>query len=398
MAEIWGAVIGAAVAIGTTAYSYASRPDMPKSPDLAGASREQIDAEARALPDRLRLEAAAQQGGSTNYTTTAHTEKQTKQFVSVPRPGSPPGRLGRSGMGAVRYADVVPYVASEWAEGGKYAGLGTPKIITRKVNVNIPGGSRTADFTGFGQADVQGAIAKKNAESQLALQKKYGSKFIAESLKQEALANPEGKAARDREYELIQQQEANKPDRPVAALLDQQVGDQLAAGKNLDHMSESVLRDAVASSQAARGNAVDTTDFAAPLTTGFEGEARRSAANQKALSWLTSGATPEDVQYRREQQNLSNLGAFVNGQTPQSQFQTLSGAQQGPAPFFPGQPNSTMNPNSGAAANSGAMSTWGTNLNYNMSQANPWMAGLSTILAGLNTSKSAGALSGGAKG
>ncbi len=44
--------------------NYALRPEQPDSPDLAGASRGQIEAEAETLAQRRALEAAAQQGGT----------------------------------------------------------------------------------------------------------------------------------------------------------------------------------------------------------------------------------------------------------------------------------------------------------------------------------------------
>jgi hypothetical protein len=152
-----------------------------------------------------------------------------------------------------------------------------------------------------------------------------------------------------------------------------------------------VLREAVRQARGSRGEGpADGTRFDQPLTEGFAGEARLTDAQRKALGWLTSGATPEDVQYRREQQNISNLGAFVNKETPEGQFQTLSGAQGGPAPFVPGKPLAGQSPNAGPAANSAALSGWGTEMAAQGNQANPWMAGLSTLLTGLGTAGKAG--------
>jgi hypothetical protein len=385
MAASWIVAIAAVAAVGLSTYEYASAPGAPKPPNAAAATRAGIEAEAATLADRRRLEAAAQQGGATTYETAAHKEKVDQQFVHVPT-----GEKNRAGF---PISKLVPYVASEWDQGGKYyqAGQSPPDIITKKVTVKFPKGTKTADFTGYGEADVQGKVARQQADNMLALEKKFGPQYIEEALKEQQLADPEGTAARSKLYDLIKQQEDAKPDRPVAELLDKQVAEQLAAGKNLDGVSEEVLKEAVRQAQASRGQAPDgSTRFDQPLTEGFAGEDRLSDAQRKALGWLTSGATPEDVGYRREQQNISNLGAFVNNQTPESQFQTLSGAQQGPAPFVPGKPLPGQAPGVGPAANSAAISGWGTDLAAQQSQANPWIAGLSALLHGASAAGNAG--------
>jgi len=383
----WISIGIAAVSIGVSAYEYSSQPGAPKPPDVAGASRAGVEADAETLADRRRLEAAAQQGTSTTYTVAAHDEKQQVGYVSLP--AAPGQQRGRAGGAAVSRS--VPYVAADWQAGGKYfkEGQPTPKITYRTQTVHVPAGPKTADFTGYGTADVQGAVARKSAQNIYDLQKKYGPGFIDEALKEEALADPEGTAARKREYELIKEQEDQKPDRPVANLLEAQVGEQLKAGKGLDSMSDSVLREAVGKAQAARGGTPSGADFSQPLTTGFEGEGRLTAAEQKALGWLTSGATPEDVDYRREQQTLADLSSFANNKTPQSQFAALSGAQTGPAPYSAGRPLATQNPGAGAAGQQGALSSYGTQLTQAENTANGWMAGISAMLKGASAANTA---------
>lgn len=420
MAEIWAAAIaavGVAASAASAGYAIANAPGTPKTPDLAGASRAGVEAQAETLADRRRLEAAAQQGISTQYQVHAHDE--SVPFIKVPLGWKPDmntsilndatsplpfsGAIGIPGLGDLfgggggQKYELIKYNAADWKPGGKYNKNGQfdDKWIahhTENHTSHVPASTQTADFTGFGQADVQGEIARKNAQNLLDLQDKYGPGFIEEALKEEALADPQGTAARQREYDLIKEQEDANPDRPVANLLQQQVSDQLKAGKGLDNVSDSVLREAVGQAQASRGGAPanGSPDFSEPLTTGFEGERRLSAAEQKALGWLTSGATPEDVQYRREQQTLADLSSFEAGRTPESQFAALSGAQQGPAPFNPGTPLAQANPNAGAQGQNAALAGWGTSLQQANNTANPWLAGLSAAVRGAGAVSSLG--------
>jgi hypothetical protein len=98
--------------------------------------------------------------------------------------------------------------------------------------------------------------------------------------------------------------------------------------------------------------------------------------------------SPEDVTYRRVQQSLSNLGNAINGQTPEAQFASLSGAQGGAAPFNPGNvAEPSVNQNAGLQGMQNAADIYSGNVNWQASQANPWTVGLSTL------SNTAGALS-----
>jgi hypothetical protein len=384
----WVAVgVSAAVAIGTTVYAVESAPGAPETPDVAASSRAGIEADAATLADRRRMEAAAQQGGSATYTTAAHKKKVDAVQVV------PMGKFLGMEMPLYSKAKWMQYDPKDWQPGGQYADpllfKQDPKHKRKKVK--IPSQTKTVDFTGYGEADVQGKIARQSAENILALQEKYGKQFIEEAIRQQELADPEGTAARAKLYELIQQQAtAEKPDRPVADLLDSQVSEQLAAGKGLDRISSDVLREAVAASLSARGDSAGGADFSQPLTSGFEGQRRLDAGQQKALSWLTSGATPEDVEYRREQQIMADLAAFVNGQTPQSQFQNLSSAQNGPAPYYQGNPLPGQNPNAGPAMQNAQLQGWNAQMGFESSQVDPWMAGLSAIINGAGAAGQAG--------
>lgn len=313
MSVAWVGVAVAAIGTGIGASGALS----PEQPDLGKSSKELADVEAALLPAKRQMEALAQQGGKGEV---SFTDPKTGKTTTIP-----------------------------------------------------------VDFTGIGSADVQGAVAQKMAKVQLDLAQKYDSQFIEQALAQEKLADPESFAARDKMDALIHQQINRVPDRPVADLLQKQVGDQLSAAKNgrLDDATKAILDAAVEKSLAARGGSGGQAgDFEAPLTTGFEGEARRKAAMDKAQAWLGSGATPEDTEYRREQQNLANLSAETTGQTPTSQFKNLSASQQGPTPVVQGQPLSQLPTNTTQTGASAALAGQAAQ----NSQANPWLAGMSTLL------------------
>jgi len=307
------AVTAVSAAVAIGTTAYAAS-SKPEQPDLAAGSKELARTNAKLLPIQRQIEAAAALG---------------KKDVTISAPG-----LGIDGI--------------------------------------------TYHFNGRGTADVMGKIAQDMAKSTLELQKKYDSKFIDEAKKQQALADPEGVQARSKMNELIQKQIADKPDRPIADLLDKQIGEELAASQagKLDPMMKGVLDEAVATSLKDRGGYSPQGDFEEPLVTGFEGEGRRQAGIQKAMSWLSSGATPEDTEYRRSQQNMANLSAQISGTTPQSQFGSLSGAQQGATPTGVAQANLSQMPNNAAQGAAGAVNSYSAKLN----QTPSWMAGLSALL------------------
>jgi hypothetical protein len=113
----------------------------------------------------------------------------------------------------------------------------------------------------------------------------------------------------------------------------------------------------------------------------------------QALDFLQSGVSPEDVTYRRVQQSLSNLGNFVNGQTPEAQFASLSGAGQGAAPFNPGNVQSpSINTNSSLQGLQNAAEIYSGNVNWAEQQANPWTVGLSSLAGAGSILNNAGVL------
>ncbi len=372
------AAVSAAAAAASVGYAL-SGAGQPQSPDIASSSAQLSNINALMLPWQRRMQAAAEQGG----TITVPGAPTNVQQVLLPAKDA----QGNPVAGGGTWVDYNP---QDFAAGGKYAGLQTfsggghggttqSNLQTRTIS---RAGTRTIDFSGLGTADIQGTIAKQMAQIQLDLSKKYDPQFIAESLKQEQLADPQSFAARQKMSDLIQQEINAHPDRPVATALDQQIGDQLTAaqGGHLDAQMKPVLDDAVQQALAARGGGgAPGADFEQPLVTGAAGEQRKRDAAQKAMSWLSSGATPEDVEYRREQQNLANLSAEVNGQTPESEFKSLSGAQTGPTPFVQGQPLPEM-PGSQPGAQSAALNSWQTQMNASNGQAGSWISGISGAL------------------
>jgi hypothetical protein len=359
-----GAIIGAAlIGVAGTAASMAMQPG---SPDYGKATTEGILADINTLPLRRSIEAAAHKGGK----------------VEVPVPGG----------GSPIYSNVVVTPSAGPAKGGN------PTYVDSKGNVYQGGmvtkdadgnyfvkkqiGSQpttqTFDFSGLGDADLQISNANKLAPALLALSKKYGWGFIKQRLAELKLANPQEWAAKEKMFNEIMASVDKKPDTRMAQTLSDQIMSDLAQGGKLDADTQREVEQDVLRSQAARGNMIGNAPmFEEAQSIGREAEARKSSRQQKALQFLTSGATPDDVDFRRFQQNLGNLGSFVAGTKPSAEFSTLSGAQNGPVPFVGGEPMQTnINPNAAANGVNFAVGQYNT-----QSQApNPWMRGLSTGL------------------
>ncbi len=368
-------IAGLALAAGTTAYSIASAPGAPHQPNLAASSRAMSDANAKLLPLRRQLEAAAQQGRSITVDIPS-TKTVSQQFVKVPF--SKMG--GKFGNVPSSYTTDVPYVASEWQPGGKYSSLGNPSIFNKNTTVSSP--TTTYDFTGAGTADVEGTVAKAMADAQLKLSAKYDPQFIDEALREQKLADPQSFEARQMESDLIQKQINDPVAHPVNDMLDSQIQEQLKAANSgkLTPEYQGILDESVKNALAARGGNGAGGDFSTPLTTGFAGEQAKQAAAQKADSWLASGQTPEDVDYRREQQNLANLSAEVNGRTPESEFASMSGANSGPTPVNNGQALPTLPNGQGQAAQGAAINAYGQQVNNQAQQVGSWTTGITGIL------------------
>ncbi len=362
-AAVGTAVLSTVVGAGVSA---ALAPGAPKVNLDGGATTR---AEAQTLPTQRQIASAAQQGTKISVSTGRMTTT-TKAQQQVKVPGA---RAGSS--------QWVPYVASEWQEGGKYFGTvqGTPQTRTAQIRVPAPE-VIDLDFTGYGDADVQAKLADQMAQLYLDLGDKYGPQFIEQARKQLELADPEGTAAREKLFELTQQQAARKPVSPLANTLQRQIGEQVSAGRGLDAGVATQVDAAVADANAARGDQLNARLLRDKMTIGMEGDQREAEAIRKGSGWLSSGLTPTDVDYRSTQQSLANLSSFIQGRTPTSQFGSLSNARNGAAPLVPGQPLPQMQNNT-QAYNNIALSGWNTRLQNQAGQANPWMSGLSTLLS-----------------
>lgn len=364
-----------AISLGAGLYSAANPPGGPTLDGGAGTR-----ATAATLPAQRQLASAMQQGTKVSIPT-GRMVTQTQQMVRLPDGGT------------------VPYNAADWQQGGQYYGLTqagttlengrrvttrgfTPRPFTRSQRVPEV---IEADFTGYGDADVQAKIAQQMAQIQLELGDKYGTQFIEEAKKQLALADPEGTAAREKLFQLTQEQANRKPISPIATLLNKQIGDELDAGGRLTEADNANMEQALAKANSDRGDGLNRTLLRNAMESGPEADARRATAINKGMGWLTSGATPEDVDYRATQQNLANLSNFTQGRTPTSQFASLSNSQRGAAPFVQGQPLPQVNPNTPQAFQQVQLGGWQQQLLNQSQTANPWMAGLSTLISGANT-------------
>jgi len=221
------------------------------------------------------------------------------------------------------------------------------------TKVYDPDTGKEYDFTGLGdsalalsQAETNAASADLTAAKMLEIQRKYGSDFSSEALKQLEQADPEGFKAR----------------RSLA----KQINDDLALGSSLTPEEEMMVEQQIRGGQAARGNILGPASTA-----------------QEVLGKTEFGQ-------KLKQQRLSNASAYVFGSPLTAQYQTLSGAQQGAAPFQPTQsiPGIGVNANAGAQgsqfasnifATQGGM--YGSRLNYQVAAnqqnaaANPWLMG-----------------------
>lgn len=258
-----------------------------------------------------------------------------------------------------------------------------------------PVSGKVYDFTGLGDADNAAIISDKMAQTLLDIQKDYGPEFIKQRLKDLEQADPKGYAARKQLFDKIIADSESNPNRPLAEDTQKQVlsllekGGQLSAGAGSQtEQVQQGVRGKQLRSGIYLGNAPASEEASA-----VEGasEAQRTARQQQAIQFQTSGVSPEDVEYRRIQQSLGNLGAFVNGQSPTAQFQSLSGAQGGAAPFTTtGGSNVGLNPNAAQQGINNANSIYGIQAGYNSRQVSPAVSAISGAANGFSTYLSLG--------
>ncbi len=244
------------------------------------------------------------------------------------------------------------------------------------------------DFSGMGDADNAAVVSDQMAQALLDIQKNYGADYVKQRLADLQQSDPIGYKARKQLFDRIMADAEKSEGRPMNTQLQAAINSELAKGGQMDAKMQQEVREQVRGKQVAGGitlgNAPALEEASAMVTAS---ENLRNARQQQAGNYLTSGVSPEDVAYRQVQQSLSNLGAFVNNQTPTAQFNQLSGAQQGAAPFTStGTPNAQLNNNAGAQGISNAFSLWNTQ----QQNANPWLAAASTATNALGTAVNLG--------
>jgi hypothetical protein len=382
---ISGIVTSLAVAAASAAISAAMAPKtkFPKSQGYGEINAGAIQADADTLAVRRELEAAARLGVKSNLPTGEDIPiTETRRFITVPAYLLPEQQLRARNLPQNGAPVEVEYNEQEWKPGGIFYNRSNtpPAPYTREVVTGYRPSTETVDFTGLGDADIESKVAEQMAPAMLELEKEYGPQFIAQAKAMQELADPDGTAARKELARLINEEAAATPDRPLADELDRQVSDKLAAGGGLT-AEETGIADQLLEGEVGSKGELDAIKES--LVLGGAGYQRGAAGQSVATGWLGSGATPEDVAYRRRQQSMANRGSFLSGQTPTAQFGQLSGAQQGAAPTVFGPPLAQVNPNAVGAFAQNAASQYQTGGNYAMQQADPWFAGLSTTIRGI---------------
>ena len=385
----WIGGITAVVSVGMGAAS-AAGAFTPSQPNLGASSQQMSDTMAALLGPERALSAAAQAGGSAlkvGYTKSNQGDVMRQQLQSQidslnkqlsTLPADVPAPPSRTGIGqTIQPLSPRVQIGKQISDLQNRIGAIQPGgDVYLDPNGNpVPQSQALTDFKGYGTADVQAKIADETAKNNLALQQKYDSKFIDSALAQEKEADPQSFAARAEMSKLIQQGIDQPTTNPTSQMLADQVQSRLKAGKGLDEFDTGVLNDATARALKDRGGSTVPADFAQPLTTGLAGNQRQLQGVGLATGELSSGTTPEDVAYRKEQQNLGNLSAEINGATPTTQFKSLSNAQVAPTPSMAGSPLPQTQNSLPLAAGAAA-----TQYGQQAAQPNSWMAGISTVL------------------
>lgn len=258
---------------------------------------------------------------------------------------------------------------------------------------------KTYDFTGLGDTAYQKEYGDQMSKLALEIQRDIGPQYIEQRAKELEAADPEGVKARKALYDAIQADINKTPDTQNAAELQRQILEDVKAGGALSDYERNQIEQGSLGQQVARGNylgAAPTLDRARAVASATD--AKRSATQQRALQFLVSGATPEDVTYRNNLQGESNLGAYLSGSTPLAQFGQLSGAQQQAAPVITGGFGVGTNANAGTQGMAYQQQGWNAQVGAALNQVNPWVSGISFGLQGAGLAAAGiGATSGGGK-
>lgn len=370
----WAAIAAAVVGAGVNAgVAYASRPDQP---DPAKSSRRTVLADLKTLPGRRMVDQAARLGIAVDYP----TGRAKQQWVN------------KSLSDALADGDITQETFDRYLKSGRRGRRTFSPDSVIKVKGKLTPETAHADFTGFGDADVQAKMARQMADIQAELSRKYGQQFVDEARKQQEMADPQGVAARRMLASEINRIESERQNaqRPVADRMDAQILQELQAGRGITPEASAAAADIVRRrAESGSGGNVDLAGIEEELTTGPRGQQRLQERLQKAMGWLSSGATPEDVDYRRRQQSMANMANFLSGRTPTAEFGALSGAQRGATPMAQGPALVGMNPNIQQFGQQAGIQQLNVAANQAANNVNPWFAGIAGLL------KAGGAAAGG---
>lgn len=227
------------------------------------------------------------------------------------------------------------------------------------------------------------------AQTLLGIQQNYGPQYVQLALQNLQQSDPQGYSAYKQLFDQIQQEASQNP--PDQALSE---GTQTAINnilKNSQTLTPTEETQALNQSNAGNvqsgiilGNAPTQNNVNAVVgATDQQQQQAQSAAQQ----YLSEGVTPADISYRTLQQNLSNLGNFVSGVTPTSEFSSLSGASQGAAPILQtGYSPQGINENQAASSGINLQNElFGTQEQLASGTANPYLAGLNLGIQGIST-------------
>lgn len=348
---IWAAIIGSVVSAGLSA---ASQPDVP---DGASSSRKVSRAEIETLPGRRAVERAARLGQAVDYPTGQSEGIYETRSVPIEE--------------AVRSRRITSGQARTLRERGQTE-------YTYQHRVGSRPETRRADFTGLGDADIEGELLRAGADIQLDLQRRYGEDFARAAAEQVRLSDPEGAQAREMlAAKILEQDEARKTrQRPVAEALDAQLRGELALGRNLAPADAALAEDVL---RRRGGTSLSGGDVSRELQRGSAGLAREQGRINESMRYLGSGATPQDAAFREEQQSLANLANFLGGRTPTSQFSNLSAP--GATPLAPAPSLPRISPDQ-SAANQIGVSDYTGRLRNAANQVSPWFIGLNAAING----------------
>lgn len=405
-------LLGSLASAAGSAASAAMAPDAPGAPDYAAASRAGVEADVDTLAYRRQVEAAARMGGTALRRDYTKRQVSSNQAVTDAQTAFDSARSQLQGTPTT----IQQPVLVNGRDLGQRVTVPNPAYTTLQEQLSraqrdltaaqqIPAGTTgfqyfdkdgnpvsesdaVYDFSGLGDADFQSENARRTAETMLKLQKDLGPQFIQTMRDQLKQADPEGFAAREKQFELAMQGVNQAPDTRIATTVQDQLLQELQQGAKLTPDVQNEVEQNVRRGQAARGNLMgNAPQFQESMEIGSQAENRRAGRQARGLSFLQSGVTPDDVNFRRTQQNQANLASFLSGTTPVTQFGQLSGSGAGVVPFAGGAPLQTnINPNAGQQGAQNAFGAAGLNqqaFGLNQNTPNPWTAGISTMFSGL---------------